>query len=74
MKDTEKITELNKRLNEMSKKFYKIHSLAAALVEYEASPEKDDNTVSNVSENLGEIIKEVALAGVNVVSARVPIA
>jgi len=73
MNDSEKITELNKRLSEMEDKLYKIHSLAAALVEYETSPEKDDNTVSNVSENLGEIIKEVALIGINVISARVPI-
>jgi len=72
MNDNTKIIELNKRIAEMGDKLYKIHSLATALVEYENSDEKD-NTVSNVSENLGEIIKELAHTGVNVVSARVPI-
>jgi len=72
MNDNTKIIELNNRLTEMSEKFYKIHSLATALIEYENS-DKQDNSVSNVSENLGEIIKEIAHEGVNVVSARVQI-
>lgn len=70
MNDNTKIKELNSRCEELESKFYKIHSLALALVEYENSPKKDDNKVSNVSENIAELISEIAKEGVNVVSAR----
>lgn len=73
MTDKETIAELKAMVKESDAKFYKIHSLATALVEYEKS-DNQDNSVSNVSDNLGEMIKDLASAGVDIVATRPPIA
>lgn len=72
MNDSKKIEELNKRIDEMQEHLYKIHSLAAAICEYENS-DNQDNTVSNVSDNLAELIKQESNKGIDVVAARVGI-
>lgn len=70
MNDSEKIAELNKRMYEMEQKFYQIHSLAAALIEYENSDNKKANAVSNVSENIAETIRDIASNGASIVASR----
>jgi len=67
--DKEKIEILNKRINEMEEKFFKIHSLAAALIEYE-NGDKKASEVSNVSENISETIVSIASDGIDIVASR----
>lgn len=72
MNDSQKIEVLNKRLFEMEQKFYKIHSLAFALVEYEHS-DKKCNAVSDVGIDIAELIQDIANSGADIVAGNVPI-
>lgn len=67
MNDSKKIETLNNRIHEMEQRLYTIHALSVAVIEYENSPEKTTE-YTNVSENLSELIKIEAEAGIDVVS------
>ena len=70
MTDAQKIETLQGRIDEMKEKLFKIHSLATAICEYENSPKKDDNKISNVADNLAELIKREANEGTDIDMAR----